>query len=246
MSGMSPFRIGCAPYLNAKPLIYGLEEHVSFFPPAELPGRLRAGEIDVGLAPLGASLSGEFALVDGVGIVADGPVKSVILVHESSLRDVRTVALDPDTRSSFLLVRVLLENFLGFHPKYLPFTERADARLLIGDRALAFRKENPGAALLDLGQGWHEQTGLPFVFAAWAVRRERGEAKKLAPLLRDAKRRGLAARASIAKDESQLEYLTRYIRYEVGEREREGLCRFAHELRILGEKVVDGKELVWI
>lgn len=243
---MSRIRIGCAPYLNAKPLIYGLEERISFCPPAELPDRLRSGEIDVGLAPLGACLSGEFALVDGAGIAADGPVKSVILVHEAPLGDVRTVALDPDTRSSFLLLRVLLENFLGFHPKYLPFTERADARLLIGDRALAFRKECPGANLLDLGECWRDRTGLPFLFAAWAVRRGERKARELALLLRETKQRGLAARVSIAKDADEWEYLTRFIRYEVGEREKAGLSRYVEELRVLGEKPCGGKELLWI
>lgn len=243
---MRSFRIGCAPYLNAKPLIHGLEEPVSFFPPAELPDRLRSGEIDAGLAPLGASLSGEFVLVDGVGIVADGPVKSVILVYEGSLPEVRTVAVDPDTRSSLLLLRVLLENFLGIRPAYLPFTEQADARLLIGDRALAFRKENPAAALLDLGQAWREKTGLPFVFAVWASRRGDADAAELASLLREAKQRGLAARASIAKDQNELEYLTHYIRYDVGDREKAGVARFVRELCILEGKGIDGKELLWV
>ncbi|MDD2677692.1 MAG: menaquinone biosynthesis protein [Methylacidiphilaceae bacterium] len=243
---MSPFRIGCAPYLNAKPLIYGLDKQVLFFPPAELPDRLRSGELDAALAPLGASLSEEFALVDGVGIVADGPVKSVILAHEAPLSEIRTIAIDPHTRSSFLLLRVLLETFLGFRPSYVPFSERSAARLLIGDRALAYRNENPGATLLDLGEAWRDRTELSFVFAVWVVRRSEAKGKEIAALFREAKRLGLAARASIAKDESEWEYLTRYIRYEVGEREKMGVARFCDELRVLGEKAVVGKELLWI
>ncbi|WP_178087675.1 menaquinone biosynthesis protein [Methylacidimicrobium cyclopophantes] len=243
---MKPFRIGCAPYLNAKPLIHGLEERVSFFPPAELPDRLRSAEVDAALVPLGVCLSGEFVLVDGVGIVADGPVKSVILVHEGPLSEMGAIAIDPHTRSSFLLLRVLLEKFLGIHPKYLPFSERADAQLLIGDRALAYRKENPGATLLDLGACWREWTGLPFVFAAWAMRRGESNGKERAAFLREVKHLGLGARASIAKDPDQYEYLTRFIRYEVGEREKSGVARFREELRILEEKMVGEKELSWI
>ncbi|MGD9896073.1 MAG: menaquinone biosynthetic enzyme MqnA/MqnD family protein [Candidatus Methylacidiphilaceae bacterium] len=243
---MDSFRIGCAPYFNAKPLIYGLEERVLFFPPSELPDRLRSGDLDVALAPLGASLSSEFSMVDGAGIVADGPVKSVILAHEKPLSGVEAVAIDPHTRSSFLLLRVLLENFLGLCPKYHPFSERASARLMIGDRALAFRKENPDATVLDLGACWREQTGLPFVFAVWTMRRGMPNARDVASLLRKAKERGLAARASIAKDEEEREYLTRFIRYELGEREKEGLCRFVEELRSLGEKPIGRKELEWI
>ncbi|MDD4933041.1 MAG: menaquinone biosynthesis protein [Methylacidiphilaceae bacterium] len=243
---MSTFRIGSAPYLNAKPLIYGLEEEVLFFPPAELPDRLRSGELDAALAPLGGSLSGEFALVDGVGIVADGPVKSVILAHDAPLSEIRSIAIDPDTRSSFLLLRVLLENYLGFRPNYVAFSERAAARLLIGDRALAYRREHPSATLMDLGEAWRERTELPFVFAVWAVRREDELGKEAAVLLRETKSRGLAARTTIAKDQSEWEYLTRYIRYEVGEREKEGVARFCEELRILGGRAPSGKELLWI
>src|SRR5436190_20439407 len=45
----------------------------------------------------------------------------------------------------------------------------ADAVLLIGDRAM--RAALPGYPYsYDLGQEWTEWTGLPFVYAVWAVR----------------------------------------------------------------------------
>jgi chorismate dehydratase len=50
----------------------------------------------------------------------------------------------------------------------------ADAAVLIGDAALRALYEAPGRGLsvTDLGQEWREWTGLPMVFAVWAVRRE--------------------------------------------------------------------------
>ena len=50
----------------------------------------------------------------------------------------------------------------------------ADAGVLIGDVALRALYEAPrrGLAVTDLGQAWREWTGLPMVFAVWAVRRD--------------------------------------------------------------------------
>jgi chorismate dehydratase len=51
-----------------------------------------------------------------------------------------------------------------------------DARgaVLIGDPALRAHHEAPGRGLIvtDLGQAWRDWTGLPMVFAVWAVRRD--------------------------------------------------------------------------
>ena len=43
--------------------------------------------------------------------------------------------------------------------------------MLFGDGAIWYRHRNGDDCLLDLGEAWTEMTGLPFVFAAWAVQR---------------------------------------------------------------------------
>ena len=50
----------------------------------------------------------------------------------------------------------------------------ADAGVLIGDPALRAMYEAPrlGLQVTDLGQAWRDWTGLPMVFAVWAVRKE--------------------------------------------------------------------------
>src|SRR6202035_5069369 len=76
----------------------------------------------------------------------------------------------------------------------------ADAVLLIGDRAM--RACLPGFAhAFDLGQEWFDWTGLPFVYAVWAVR-EGVDTGQVALMLAEAKRRGLAQAGMIAHHEA--------------------------------------------
>ena len=75
----------------------------------------------------------------------------------------RTVAVTPESATSVVLTKVLLP-----HADHVPFGEEADAKLLIGDAALKSAFEDP-TPHYDLGRMWLEQTGLPMVFAVWAV-----------------------------------------------------------------------------
>ena len=125
---------------------------------------------------------------------------------------------------------------IHYHP--LPITAAAedvptDAVLLIGDRAM--KACLPGFEFAyDLGQEWHDWTGLPMVFAVWAVRRgvELGEA---AGAFEQAKQLGKRNAGAIAEREAKLleldsgfcrRYLTNIIRYDLGERELAGMERF--------------------
>jgi chorismate dehydratase len=47
-----------------------------------------------------------------------------------------------------------------------------DAVLVIGDAALHLSSRSSYPVRLDLGEEWKEWTGLPFVFAVWAARRD--------------------------------------------------------------------------
>jgi chorismate dehydratase len=112
-------------------------------------------------------------------------------------------------------------------------TIAADAVLLIGDRAM--RAALPGFPYsYDLGQEWHEWTGLPFVYAVWAVR-PGVDLGRVADALQEAKQRGCERVAQIAYFEAKnLEldaafcrrYLTNIIRVDLGEAELRGLRRY--------------------
>lgn len=169
-------RLGAVSYLNAQPLIHGLEEEPGLRLEQDVPSRvaqrLHAGELDLGMIPSIEYAFGEYAIVPGVAIGSRGPVRSVLVYLSCPLEDVRRVALDTSSRTSVALLKVLLRERLGRDPEYVPMAPglgdmlaNADAALLIGDPALDQRTEVPR---LDVGEEWTRLTGLPFVYAFWA------------------------------------------------------------------------------
>ncbi len=212
-------RLGSVSYLNAKPLIWGLEARLA--PPRQLAEWLRAGEVDAALVPVVEVLTNPvYWVVDGLGICCDGPVYSVIVTLEKPLEEVRRVVLDADSRTSVELTKQLLAGREWV-------SEGGEAQLRIGDPAIAYRQAHPELPVLDLGEEWKRVTGLPFVFAVWALR---APDVTVAERLRAAAREGLARRGEMARAPWELSYLTESIRYELGERERAGLGEFARRI----------------
>ncbi|HMP17987.1 MAG TPA: hypothetical protein PKD72_13250 [Gemmatales bacterium] len=81
---------------------------------------------------------------------------------------------------------------------------------------------------LDLGEEWTRWTGLPFVYAVWAVR-PGVELGSVADALQESKRRGMEAVAEIAWREAQRlkvdpaycrRYLTNIIKFDLGAQEK--------------------------
>ena len=108
----APVRLGVVSYLNAEPLVFGLERDPAFVLVRDLPSRvasmLVSGAIDLGMIPSAAYADGDYAIVPGVAIASRGPVRSVRVYHRGSLAGARTVALDTSSRTSVVLARVLL------------------------------------------------------------------------------------------------------------------------------------------
>ena len=178
---MTPIRLGCVSYLNARPLVYGLERNprfaVRFDVPAECARLLHAHEIDLGLIPSIEYLRGPrpYDIVIGPGVTSNGPVASVAIYTRKNPRDVRSIAMDSTSRTSVALATVLMRRVFNVKPQPVamsPDLERmlntADAALLIGDYALFVDHEALGVQKIDLGRLWTEHTGLPFVYAFWA------------------------------------------------------------------------------
>jgi chorismate dehydratase len=165
------------------------------------------------------------------------------------LEGIRHVALDANSRTSAALVRVLLAERYGLEPEYVTVppsgtTSPGDAVLLIGDPAM--RRQREGESALDLGEAWTEWTGLPFVFAVWAVRPDVATGA-IVEALTEAKRRGLRAITEIAQREARrrgfppdvcLTYLREVISYDLTTEHLKGLRRFlefARKYDLLGE-----------
>ncbi len=244
-------------YLNAKPLIFGHAREVSFHQPAALADKLAAGSLEAGLCPIFEWMrSPHYAIVDGAAIASRGAVHSVFLAHRGKLRSIRRVRLDPSSRSSSHLLQILLAEFHAMRPKYEAFAARRlatpplparnEGLLLIGDQANRFRQLH-GAKfeLLDLGTEWRRATGLPFVFAAWLVREDVRGATRLAAKLRKWKRENAARMETIVRRHGRPDiafagyYLTRCIRYDLGEAEKRAIGEFGkllHKHGLIAQK----------
>jgi chorismate dehydratase len=241
-----PIRIGAVNYLNTKPLICDLER---LAPQAELilevPSRLAvmlgAGLLDVALIPVIEYFrAGTYAIVPDIAIASRGSVLSVTLFSRRPWRQIRRVALDAGSRTSAALTQILLRKRYGVHPELiaLPLDKSAeeidaDGVLLIGDRAMSACL--PGFAhAFDLGQEWYDWTGLPFVYAVWAVRAG-VDLGSVADALTEAKRRGLSQTGIIAQREAAglgldaglcRRYLASILQFDLGPREQAGLHHY--------------------
>ena len=239
-------RIGAVNYLNTKPLIYNLERLapravLSLDLPSRLADRLAAGKLDVALIPVIEYFRGDgYTVVPNIAIASRGPVLSVTLFSRVPWADIRRVALDEGSRTSSALTQVLLRHRHGINPQIQPLpidaaAEQvdADAVLLIGDRAM--KACLPGFRYAyDLGEAWQEWTGLPFVYAVWAVR-PGANLGGVERALHEAKEHGLASVGDIAHEEAGKlgldagfcrRYLETVIRFNLGPRELTGLQRF--------------------
>jgi len=254
--------IGVIDYLNVEPLYFRLQERLADRPvrfrrgvPTELNRALAAGEID--LAPISAiaaaRLADQVAILPDLAIATLGAVKTVLLfswmADPRELDDCR-IALSDESATSVELVKVLARHFWRISPRYTTAPQdldamlrRSSAALLIGDDALvesAHRRAIRGRGqpyAFDLGDEWLKWTGLPFVFALWAVRREaldELDELDILPALYASKAEGLdhipeIARAYAPRLGLDVGVLTKYLfdlRYDLTPADRAGLLTY--------------------
>src|SRR5215475_12580117 len=187
-------RVGHIQFLNCLPIYWGLMRSGALLDvdlhkdtPDQLNQALVAGDLDIGPISLVGYLrhADELLLLPDLAVGSDGPVLSVNLVATKPLDQLRRVALGSTSRTGVLLAQMLLAERYGTKPEFFrcppdltAMLIEADAAVLIGDAALRALYDAPsrGLTVVDLGQAWREWTGLPMVFAVWAVRREFAEA----------------------------------------------------------------------
>jgi chorismate dehydratase len=185
-------RVGHIQFLNCLPIYWGLMRSgalidVDLFKdsPERLNAALVAGDLDIGPISLLEYLrnADDLLLLPDLAVGSDGPVLSVNLVSTVPLESLegRRVALGATSRTGVLLAQMYLESHIGVRPTYFNsppdlarMLDEADAAVIIGDVALRAMHDAPrqGWQVTDLGQAWRTWTGLPMVFAAWAVRRD--------------------------------------------------------------------------
>ncbi|MFF2650843.1 menaquinone biosynthetic enzyme MqnA/MqnD family protein [Streptomyces sp. NPDC058045] len=186
-------RVGHIQFLNCLPLYWGLARTGTLLDleltkdtPDKLSEQLIRGELDIAPVTLVEYLrnAGELVALPDIAVGCDGPVMSCVIASQVPLDrlDGARVALGSTSRTSIRLAQLLLAERYGVQPEYYTcppdlglMMQEADAAVLIGDAALrANLHYGPklGLDVHDLGAMWKEWTGLPFVFAVWAVRRE--------------------------------------------------------------------------
>src|SRR4051795_5388695 len=185
-------RVGHIQFLNCLPIYWGLMRSGALLDvdlrkddPDRLNAALIAGDLDIGPISLVEYLrhADDLLLLPNLAVGSDGPVLSVNLVstRPPAELDGRPVALGSTSRTGVLLAQMLLAEQYGAEPEYFrcppeltQMLMEADAGVLIGDPALRAMYEAPrlGLTVIDLGQAWRDWTGLPMVFAVWAVRKD--------------------------------------------------------------------------
>lgn len=197
-----PVKISLISYTNTKPFVWGilnsrtLENQVitGFDSPAECARKLIHKEVDLGIVPVAALLDiPGYHILSDYCIGSDGDVNSVFLFSQVPVEEIRTIQLDPQSRTSNNLTRILCKylwkiepDFLGkerfepgiisqednsfSNPEGLRPLSQNEAKVLIGDRTFSSRKDY--RYHYDLGGEWKRLTGLPFVFAVWASHKD--------------------------------------------------------------------------
>lgn len=179
---MNPKRITAISYYNTLPFIYGLKHSgllsdyiLNLEVPSVSAHKIIANEAEIGLIPVGA-LPGisNYHLVSNLCIGADKDVKSVLLLANVALPEIKTIYLDTDSLTSVNLVRILAKEYWKINPQWKSITELSgklseeEGMVLIGDKTFGLSGQYPFC--YDLAGEWIKFTGLPFVFAVWISR----------------------------------------------------------------------------
>lgn len=251
---VKPF-VAASSYLNAAPLCYSflygkLKGRCTFLSdaaPSRCADLLADGTADAALIPvIEYQRMAGLRIAPGVCVSSREAVRSVVLACKIPIEEVRTVALDTSSRTSAVLIQILLRRFYGLNPAFSPFApsidlmlESNDAALIIGDPAMLIDRSQ--LRVYDLAVEWKKHTGLPFVFAFWAIRADSKTAGELD--FAEAKREGVAHVGDIAGLYSAslglpaadvLSYLTRNISYDLDEEALGGLSLYYRLAREVG------------
>jgi len=261
---MRRLRISAISYLNTTPLMWDFEHgeagrsfDVSYTLPSTCARSLAEGAADIGIIPAAAytGIQGLQILPD-VAIASRRAVRSILLVSRVPIEETRSIALDTSSMTSVALTKILIEKWMGGGRTFTPMAPDLekmlaghDAGLLIGDPAL--KVDRLRYHTLDLAEEWIRHTGMPFVFAFWAVRSaalpEADPLMDLAAVFRDSRDHGLEAASleQIARDwaprlgigeKDVRSYLTENIHYQLDAGCLQGLqlfYRYAAEIGAL-------------
>jgi chorismate dehydratase len=261
-------RIGMVKYINTAPIyevwkaeVKQPDWQVVEASPSSLNRMLAADKLDLGFVSSYeyCARPHKYKILSDLSISATGPVGSVFLFTKRPVRELHgeQILITGQSDTSVCLLKIILEEFLGIQPggyeraELFGEHERLNSFpgvMAIGDEALRIHGEKRYPVQLDLADFWHQQTGLPFVFAVFAIReeflKEHGdEACRIHQALLSCKEKGLtrlpeissriARRIPMDRD-ACLHYLSS-MEYDLSEKKQQALTRFFSYLIQRGE-----------
>lgn len=258
-------RVGHIDFLNCLPLFWGLARTGNLLnldlyknTPDKLNDALVSGALDIGPISVMEYLRNaeDLVLLPDIAVGADGAVMSCLLLSKVPLAELdgAPLACTTTSRTSVRLAELLLTDQVGVRPECfscppdLPtMMAGAPAAVVIGDAALRASLLDAGTfgyEVHDLGQMWQEWTGLPFVFAVFAARRDFYE--RNADLVREVHDGFLASRELFLNEIDEVctkaarwedfdaatlkRYYLSALDFSLGERQLAGLREFARRV----------------
>ena len=193
-----PVALGRIDYMNVAPVYYGIDNglvtqgisqgssqkiNLISGPPNTLNQMMINGSLDI--SPVSSAAyarnAREWLILPDLAIACNERVLSVLLVSRYRLEALpgRRILITDESSSARDLCRLIF-NFKGVRPEFVvgkvknpsQLPDGIDAALVIGDSALSQQWGRVFPNIYDLGTQWWNMTGLPFVFAVWAVRKD--------------------------------------------------------------------------
>lgn len=245
---MKKIRLSAVSYHNTIPFLNGIRHFafshdvdMSLDVPSECARKVIEGEADLGLVPVAVIPEVSNAeIISDLCIGSDGPVRSVILAGDTPVGSMKKIYLDPESRTSVNLVKILAREHWGIDPEwsddcpgYEDRLKEGEGTVIIGDKAL--RKSAQYSYVYDLSASWYEMTGLPFVFAVWLANRDLPES--FMNEFRESLRRGVETITDIPAGEmiegtgiGLKDYLSNSISFELDEQKQKGMALFLQKL----------------
>ncbi len=182
--------MGRISYINASPVYYGLDHGLApswlrlvTDVPAALNRQILQGDVDI--SPISAAHYAvnhqSLLLLPDLSISCHGPVMSVLCASNVPLDSLggKTVMLTKESATAASFLKMIFAQ-RGVTPAFVSgsvgnidqIPSDVEAVLVIGDAALTQPWAQRFSYCFDLGEIWYDMTGMPFVFAVWAVRKE--------------------------------------------------------------------------
>tara|TARA_B100001057_G_scaffold249853_1_gene250131 strand:- start:2134 stop:2889 length:756 start_codon:yes stop_codon:yes gene_type:complete len=233
-------------YLNTLPFIYGIlndkdlmsQINLRLEYPSKCADLLKYGEVDLGLIPIIELIDMPYSEIIGEYCIgAEGKVKTVMLYSNCPLNEISSIALDYQSRTSVMLVKILAKyfwkidvEFFDSDEDYIGGVSNNNAGLVIGDRT--FNLKDSFLYQYDLAEEWFKYTNLPFVFACWVANKPLSNEFKQQFI--EALKYGLDHKALVVDEYTKNQntiidlerYFSAYISWDFNSQKKAGLKKF--------------------